>query len=119
MTDEELDWLIAGGLEKMEQEGKRDTYRIRSDIRRRCSVVASTRAAEWPITYSDGLADVNWQKEVEHSVRVAKAMQTSHLSISEFNSLTRSVTPFAPPSSCNELTTIALALLERVQLGPQ
>ncbi len=37
----------------------------------------------------------------------------------EFNSLTRSVTPSAPPSSYDELTSIALALRERVELGPQ
>jgi DNA polymerase-4 len=37
----------------------------------------------------------------------------------EINSLTRSFTPPAPPSSCDELTTIALALRERVALGPK
>jgi DNA polymerase-4 len=39
------------------------------------------------------------------------------LKTKEFNSLTRSLTPAAPPSWCEDLTSIALALRERVQLG--
>src|SRR5216684_3338567 len=41
------------------------------------------------------------------------------LKTGEFNILTRSHTPCAPPSSCEELTNIALSLLERVELGPK
>src|SRR5215471_15115073 len=41
------------------------------------------------------------------------------LKTSEFKILTRSHTPHAPPSSCEELTNIALKLRERVDLGPQ
>lgn len=41
------------------------------------------------------------------------------LKTGDFNILTRSHTPGAPPSSCEELTTIALRLRERVKLGPQ
>ena len=41
------------------------------------------------------------------------------LKTSEFNILTRSHTPCSPPSSCEELTHIALMLRERVDLGPQ
>jgi len=37
----------------------------------------------------------------------------------EFKVLTRSHTPGSPPSSCDELTDIALRLRERVALGPQ
>ncbi len=37
----------------------------------------------------------------------------------EFKVLTRSHTPDDPPSSCDELTDIALKLRERVDLGPQ
>ena len=37
----------------------------------------------------------------------------------EFKVLTRSHTPDDPPSSCDELTDIALRLRERVDLGPQ
>ncbi|MGB9145875.1 MAG: DNA polymerase IV [Acidobacteriaceae bacterium] len=41
------------------------------------------------------------------------------LKTSDFRILTRSVTPAAPPVSCEEFTGIALALRERVHLGPQ
>jgi DNA polymerase-4 len=41
------------------------------------------------------------------------------LKTSDFNILTRSYTPLSPPSSCEELTTIALALRDRVNLDPQ
>ena len=37
----------------------------------------------------------------------------------EFKILTRSYTSASPPSSCNELTDIALKLRDRVDLGPQ
>jgi hypothetical protein len=39
-------------------------------------LVLAVRTARWPTTHSDGLADADWQKEVEHSARVAKAMLT-------------------------------------------
>ncbi len=41
------------------------------------------------------------------------------LKTSGFKILTRSHTPDSPPSSCEELTKIALALRERVDLDPQ
>ncbi|MGB9073254.1 MAG: DNA polymerase IV [Terriglobales bacterium] len=41
------------------------------------------------------------------------------LKTSEFKIFTRSHTPGSPPSSCEELTDIALKLRERVDLGPQ
>jgi DNA polymerase IV len=41
------------------------------------------------------------------------------LKTSEFKILTRSHTPSAPPSSCDQLTEIALNLRERVNLSPQ
>ena len=40
------------------------------------------------------------------------------LKTKEFRSLTRSLTPLAPPSTCEELTAIALSLCERVELAP-
>ena len=49
------------------------------------SLVLAIRTARWPVTHSDGLADVDWQKEVEHSARVAKTMLT-HL-VSRFPNL--------------------------------
>jgi DNA polymerase-4 len=53
-----------------------------------------------------------------------KETRTAHtvvlkLKTSEFRILTRSHTPSSPPSSCDELTSIALSLRERVDLGPQ
>ena len=41
------------------------------------------------------------------------------LKTKDFKILTRSHTRSAPPSSCDELTEIALKLRERVNLGPQ
>lgn len=41
------------------------------------------------------------------------------LKTSEFDLLTRSYTPGSPPASCEELTSIALLLRERVNLGPE
>jgi DNA polymerase-4 len=41
------------------------------------------------------------------------------LKTSEFKILTRSHTPDSAPSSCEELTAIALALRERVNLPPK
>jgi len=41
------------------------------------------------------------------------------LKTSEFKILTRSHTPSSPPSSCEELTEIALKLQGRVDLGPK
>jgi DNA polymerase-4 len=40
------------------------------------------------------------------------------LKTKEFRSLTRSLTPLAPPSTCEELTSIALSLCQRVELAP-
>jgi len=41
------------------------------------------------------------------------------LKTSDFHILTRSHTPPVPPASCEELTRIALSLVERVGMGPQ
>ncbi len=40
------------------------------------SLMLAIRTARWPATHSDGLANVDWQKEVEHSARIAKVMLT-------------------------------------------
>jgi DNA polymerase IV len=63
------------------------------------------------------LAEKVWRASRENA-RGAKTVVLK-LKTKEFNSLTRSLTPSVPPSSCDELTTIALALRERVELGPQ
>jgi DNA polymerase-4 len=41
------------------------------------------------------------------------------LKTSEFKILTRSHTPHAPPSSCEEVTSIALSVRERIGLSPK
>jgi DNA polymerase-4 len=63
------------------------------------------------------LAEKVWQASRDNA-RGAKTVVLK-LKTKEFNSLTRSVTPSVPPSSCDELATIALALRERVGLGSQ
>ena len=62
------------------------------------------------------LAETLWsasRKEPRTARTVVLKMKTS-----EFKVLTRSHTPGSPPSSCDELTDIALRLRERVALGP-
>jgi DNA polymerase IV len=63
------------------------------------------------------LAEKVWRASRDNA-RGAKTVVLK-LKTKEFNSLTRSVTPSMPPSSCDELTTLALGLRERVELGPQ
>jgi DNA polymerase-4 len=62
------------------------------------------------------LAEKTWfasRKETRIAHTVVLKLKTS-----EFRILTRSHTPNSPPSSCEQLTTIALSLRERVDLGP-
>lgn len=63
------------------------------------------------------LAEKVWASSRKES-RVARTVVLK-LKTSEFKVLTRSHTPACPPSSCEELTAIALALRERVTLAPQ
>jgi DNA polymerase-4 len=63
------------------------------------------------------LAEKVWAGSRKES-RIARTVVLK-LKTSEFNILTRSHTPSSPPSSCEELTNIALLLRERVDLGPQ
>lgn len=63
------------------------------------------------------LADRLWsasRQEARTARTVVLKMKTS-----EFKILTRSHTPVSPPSSCEEVTEIALRLRERVALSPQ
>jgi len=62
------------------------------------------------------LAEKVWRASRDNA-RGAKTVVLK-LKTKEFNSLTRSITPSVLPLSCDELTTIALALRERVELGP-
>src|SRR5882757_6312558 len=63
------------------------------------------------------LAEKVW-KSSHGNARAAKTVVLK-LRTKEFSSLTRSLTLPAPPSSCDELTGIALALRERVEMGPK
>lgn len=63
------------------------------------------------------LAEKIWSASRKES-RIARTVVLK-LKTSEFNILTRSHTPGSPPSSCEELTNIALWLRERVELGPK
>ena len=63
------------------------------------------------------LAEKLWAASRKES-RIARTVVLK-MKTSEFKILTRSHTPVSPPSSCDELTDIALGLRERVDLGPQ
>jgi DNA polymerase-4 len=63
------------------------------------------------------LAEHTWAASRKES-RIARTVVLK-LKTSEFKILTRSHTPGSPPSSCEELTNIALSLRERVGLRPQ
>jgi len=63
------------------------------------------------------LAEKLWTASRKES-RLARTVILK-LKTSEFKILTRSHTPGSLPSSCEELTDIALKLRERVDLGPQ
>jgi DNA polymerase-4 len=63
------------------------------------------------------LAEKVWTASRKEA-RIARTVVLK-LKTKEFNILTRSHTPDVPPTSCDELTGIALALLKRVNLSPQ
>jgi DNA polymerase-4 len=64
-----------------------------------------------------GLAEKLWSGSRKEP-RIARTVVLK-LKTSDFKILTRSHTPGSPPSSCQELTEIALKLRERVDLSPQ
>jgi DNA polymerase IV len=63
------------------------------------------------------LAALTWAASRKES-RIARTVVLK-LKTAEFKILTRSHTPSSPPSSCEELTEIALSLRERVRLAPE
>ena len=63
------------------------------------------------------LAELTWAASRKET-RIARTVVLK-LKTAEFKILTRSHTPLSPPSSCEELTAIALSLRKRVALGPQ
>ncbi|HEY6946274.1 MAG TPA: DNA polymerase IV [Candidatus Acidoferrum sp.] len=62
------------------------------------------------------LAEHTWAASRKES-RIARTVVLK-LKTSQFKILTRSHTPPSPPSSCEELTNIALSLRERVRMNP-
>ena len=62
------------------------------------------------------LAERTWTASRKES-RIARTVVLK-LKTSDFKILTRSHTPAVPPASCDELTSIALALRERVETDP-
>jgi DNA polymerase-4 len=63
------------------------------------------------------LAEHTWTASRKES-RIAHT-EVLKLKTSDFKVLTRSHTPPTPPSSCEELTSIALSLRSRVGLNPE
>ena len=63
------------------------------------------------------LAEKVWAASRKET-RIARTVVLK-LKTTEFSVLTRSHTPVSPPASCEELTSIALALREKVSLGPK
>jgi DNA polymerase-4 len=63
------------------------------------------------------LAEKAWTAS-RNELRIARTVVLK-LKTSEFKILTRSHTPASPPSSCEELTSIALSLRERIGLSPK
>jgi len=63
------------------------------------------------------LADKVWLAS-RREARIARTVVLK-LKTKEFNIHTRSCTPPVPPTSCEELTAIALSLRERIELGPE
>jgi DNA polymerase IV len=63
------------------------------------------------------LAELTWTAS-RKELRIARTVVLK-LKTSEFKILTRSHTPSTPPSSCEELTSIALSLRERITLSPK
>ena len=55
-----------------------DQERLGPTLAIAASLVLGIRTAKWPATHSEGLSDADWDKEIEHSVRIARTV-LSHL----------------------------------------
>ncbi len=98
-----------------------DNSEVVPDRPTRSISVEDTFERDVPLTGTESmirrLAEKLWLASRQES-RTARTVVLK-LKTSEFKVLTRSHTPASPPASCEELTDIALALRERVNLAPQ
>jgi DNA polymerase-4 len=103
---------LARGLDESQVVSDRPTQSISAE---------DTFARDVPLTETEPmirkLAELTWAAARKES-RIARTVVLK-LKTAEFKILTRSHTPSSPPSSCDELTAIALSLRERVALGTQ
>ncbi len=105
-------YALARGIDKSEVIPDRPTQSVSAE---------DTFEHDVPLTETESmirrLAEKTWtaaRKELRVAHTVVLKLKTS-----EFKILTRSHTPHAPPSSCEELTSIALSLRERIDLSPK
>jgi len=103
---------LARGIDKSEVVQDRPTQSVSAEDTFERDVTLSETA---PMIRS--LAEKTWTAS-RNEVRIARTVVLK-LKTSEFKILTRSHTPHAPPSSCEELIAIALSLLERIDLSPK
>ncbi len=61
---------VGGYRKEVEQERLGPTLAIAA------SLVLGIRTAKWAATHSEGLSDAEWDKEIEHSVRIARNVLT-------------------------------------------
>jgi DNA polymerase IV len=103
---------LARGIDKSEVIPDRPTQSVSSE---------DTFEHDVPLTETEPmirrLAEKTWSAS-RKELRIARTVVLK-LKTSEFKVLTRSHTPHAPPSSCEELTSIALSLRERIALSPR
>lgn len=59
---------VGGFRKEVEQERLGPTLAIAA------SLVLGIRTVKWPATHSEGLSDAEWDKEIEHSVRIARTV---------------------------------------------
>jgi len=103
---------LARGIDESEVVSDRPTQSISAeDTFERDIVLSETESA------IRRLAEKTWLAYRKDS-RIARTVVLK-LKTSEFATLTRSLTPLTPPSSCEELIDLALSLRKRVDLSPQ
>jgi DNA polymerase IV len=98
-----------------------DNHEVISDRRTQSISAEDTFEQDVPLTEMEPmirrLAEKTWSASRQES-RIARTVVLK-LKTSDFKILTRSHTPNSPPCSCEELTSIALALRERISLSPK